>query len=129
MVLGYEWLSKILLLLGALGFAPLNNLSEANSLAFETLVFPGDNSFILAACMDSQEDIIFLAKSSKKIYAVDLASSSSEKRPFISKIAQLEDSIVDCAASDKFGLWVLLESGKLLNFSSKGIVSHDNFSV
>lgn len=88
---------------------------------YESLAFPGDESFISSFCIDPSENFIFVAKSSNKLYAVDLAKAKSSeeefKKPFVSKISQLDSAVVDCIASEVHGLWVLLESGKLENFN------------
>ena len=113
-----------------MAFAPIKNLAQIegkncdqNLFDYESLAFPGDESFILSLCIDPFENLIFVAKGSKKLYAVDLGkvkgngSSVEEfKKPFVSKISQLDAEIVQCVASESHGLWVLLKTGKLENF-------------
>lgn len=104
------------MVLGSLGFAPIHELAQKKSLKEEILAFPGDESLITAICLDPTEKFAFVAKGSNKLYAVDLAVG--DKRPFISKIVQLDTAVVEVSSTKDFGLWVLLESGKLLNFNS-----------
>lgn len=102
-----------------MGFAPIHNLAEKETFTHEYLAFPGDESLILAISLDPFERFAFVAKGSNKLYSIDLAADSVNKRPFISKIVQLDSDIVQLSYSSKeFGLWVLLENGKILNFSS-----------
>lgn len=69
--------------------------------------------------LDPNERFLYVAKGSNKLYQVDLAvKESKEKRPFVSKITQLESVIVQCIVSDSFGLFVLFENGSILNLDS-----------
>lgn len=106
---------------GALGFAPINKLTEKDYLATEQLAFPGDESLILAMCLDPTERFLFLAKGSHKLYAIDLASDSPRKRPFLAKIAPLDAAVVSCVASTEGGLLALFENGRLRSFSISGM--------
>ena len=104
---------------GSLGFAPIFELAEKETLKEEFLAFPGDESPILALCLDPSERFVFVAKSSNKLYSIDLAvDGGTTKRPFISKIVQLESEAIQISSSKDFGLWILLENGKILNFNS-----------
>lgn len=100
-----------------MGFAPIHELAEKETLKEEFLVFPGDESLILSFCLDPSESFAFVAKASKKLYAIDLAVDERNKRPFLSKLVLLEQNIIELVSTRDFGLWALLENGKIKNFT------------
>ena len=90
-------LNILSVVLGSLGFAPIHELAQKKSLKEEILAFPGDESLITAICLDPTEKFAFVAKGSNKLYAVDLAVG--DKRPFISKIVQLDTAVVEVSST------------------------------
>jgi hypothetical protein len=101
--------------LGALGFAPINNLAVADKLSAEFLSFSDDDSIISSLCLDPSEDFLYVAKGSKIIYAVDL--TAEDKKPFCEIKQKLEDVAIECVVSEDHEIFALLQNGNLLNLT------------